>query len=152
DGRWVATCSWWSDGQSKSVRIWEADTGRHVFDLPVEGASHARFSPNGRWLTVHTYGRGGQLWEVGTWRAGNWFDCTESCSTPDSGLRAVNDGVGLIRFVDPETAREVLRLTGQDPSWYTPAGFTPDGTRLIAYGADLRSLHVWDLRMIRDQL
>src|SRR5262249_5261932 len=33
DGRWVATCSWWEDGRSKTVRIWDAETGRHVHDL-----------------------------------------------------------------------------------------------------------------------
>ena len=30
DGRFAATFSWWWDARYKSVRIWEADTGRHV--------------------------------------------------------------------------------------------------------------------------
>src|SRR5262249_38820301 len=45
DGRLVVTCSWWSDPSSKNVRIWDAASGAHVHDLPLDRTS-AAFSPN----------------------------------------------------------------------------------------------------------
>jgi tetratricopeptide (TPR) repeat protein len=36
--------------------------------------------------------------------------------------------------------------------WYSPACFTPDGTRLIASCSGETALYVWDLRLIRQQL
>jgi tetratricopeptide (TPR) repeat protein len=54
--------------------------------------------------------------------------------------------------VQPDTGREVARLTGPEPTWYSPACFSPDGTRLVAVRKDLWGLYVWDLRLIREQL
>src|SRR5262249_31327527 len=73
DGRWVVTGSHWWNGQSKSARIWDAETGRQVYELPLEGSTRARFSPDGKWLLTMTgydtrlWGDT-RLWEVGTWR------------------------------------------------------------------------------------
>src|SRR5262249_10869892 len=67
DGAWVATCSHWSDGRSTTVRIWKADKGQQVGELPLLGSTSARFSPDGRWLM--TWGSSGcRLWEAGTWQ------------------------------------------------------------------------------------
>src|SRR5262249_26462855 len=48
DGRLVATCSWFWDGRTNSVRIWKSEGGKanRVLELPVEGHSIARFSPD----------------------------------------------------------------------------------------------------------
>jgi serine/threonine protein kinase/WD40 repeat protein len=150
DGRWVATCSWFSDGRSKSTRIWDADSGRQVDELPLEGATSAWFSPDGRWLAT-SHWSGTQLWEVGTWRPGRRFDAGIAFS-PDGRLLALSDVFSVIRLVETATGREVARLTGPEPQRYAAACFTPDGTRLIARGSDEKMLHVWDLRAIRQQL
>ena len=70
DGRWVVTSSHWWDGRSKSARIWDAETGRQVRELRLEGSTRARFSPDGQWLLTSTGIDNGdtRLWEVGTWR------------------------------------------------------------------------------------
>jgi serine/threonine protein kinase/WD40 repeat protein len=151
NGRWVATCSHFTDGRSKSTRIWDADSGRQVHELPLEGATGARFSADGRWLaTVH--GSGTQLWTVGTWKPGHRFDAGPLAFSPDSRLVALGNVFGVIRLVETATGREVARLTGPEPQGYSPACFTPDGTRLIATRSDGKTLHVWDLRAIRQQL
>jgi hypothetical protein len=46
----------------------------------------------------------------------------------------------------------VARLEAPEQNRLIPACFTPDGTRLIAFGAETRALHVWDLRRIRKGL
>jgi serine/threonine protein kinase/WD40 repeat protein len=155
DGRWVATCSWFSDGRSKSTRIWDADSGEQVHELPLEGSTIARFSPDGRWLVTYNWSAP-QLWEVGTWQPGRRFDgltlFNPDIFSPKGRLVAIGGVFGVVRLVDTETGKEIARFTGPEPTHYTPLCFTPDGTGLIATGADQKTLHVWDLRAIRQQL
>jgi serine/threonine protein kinase/WD40 repeat protein/tetratricopeptide (TPR) repeat protein len=152
DGRWVVTCSHWWDGHSKSVRIWEAESGRHVLDLPLEGLSNASFSPDGRWLSTVTGGRGSYLWEVGTWREARRFGLAYSKWIPNSQWLALTEVLGVIRFVEPDTGREVFRLPGPEPRLYYATCFSPDGTRVIAHVTGLEAIYVWDLRLIRERL
>jgi serine/threonine protein kinase/WD40 repeat protein/tetratricopeptide (TPR) repeat protein len=151
DGSWVVTCSHWWDGRSKSVRIWDAGTGQQVHELPMEGSTQVRFSPDGRWLMTVTDGAGSRLWEAGTWREMRRLD-GGGCFSPDSRLLAISDIFSVIRLVETATGKEVARLTGPEPMWYHPAYFTPDGTRLIAICSGGTALYVWDLRLIRQQL
>jgi WD40 repeat protein len=160
DGRWVVTCSHWSDPRTKSVRIWDAATGEPVRDLPLEDSSAAAFSPNGRWLATYTAERGCKLWEVGNWRevrhlGGAWTAFLHAggfAFSPDSRLLALCDTPDVIRLVHVETGREVARLTGPEPNWYCPVCFSPDGAHLVATDGDGKGLYVWDLRRIREQL
>jgi WD40 repeat protein len=149
NGRWVATCSHWSDGRSKSARIWDAETGRQVRELPLEGSSRARFSPDGEWLLTQTDGDT-RLWQVGTWREVRRLTGGGGTFSPDSRLLAIRDGSNEIRLEETTTGREVARLTGPEQVAYFPTCFTPDGTRLIALSGSF--LQVWDLRLIRQEL
>src|SRR5262249_42577522 len=129
---------------------WEAESGRQVHELPLEGSTRIHFSPDGRWLLTDT-AEDARLWEVGTWRdvrrlkAGGIF-------SPDSRLLALRDDFSGIRLEEPSGGREVARLTGPEPTSYCPACFTPDGARLVAFRSGPGPLYVWDLRLIRRQL
>jgi WD40 repeat protein len=151
DGLLVVTCSWGADGSSKTVRIWDADTGLPVQDLTHEPYTSAKFSPDGRWLMT-TDSSGTRQWEVGTWRAVRRFDRSGFAFSPDKRLLAINDVFGVIRLLEISTGREVARLTGPEPTSYAPACFSPDGTRLVAIDSGETALYVWDLRLIRQQL
>jgi eukaryotic-like serine/threonine-protein kinase len=151
NGRWVAGCSWWSDGHSKSVRIWQADSGHHVTDLPVEGLTTARFSPDGKWLITYRAPDDCRLWEVGTWRFMKQLDGYASW-IGDAGLLALHDVPGTIQLVVPDTGNEVYRLTAPETRPYTAGCMTPDGSTLVAYVLGGQALYVWDLRLIRHQL
>jgi serine/threonine protein kinase/WD40 repeat protein len=152
EGRWVVTCSHWKDPHYKNVRIWDAATGKHLHDLPLEASSAAAFSPNGRWLATYSGGPGCKLWEAGTWREVRSLGGRELAFSPDSRFLAVGDMRGPIRLMDVETGREVARLTAPEPSLYIPVSFSPDGTHLIASDGDFKGLYVWDLRRVREQL
>jgi tetratricopeptide (TPR) repeat protein len=154
DGRWVVTCSFWWDGRSRSAHVWDAESGRHVRELPLEGTTYAVFSPDGRWLATMGGGQAYRLWEVDGWRAGPGFDGLGGLAvfSPDSKLLALADVASAVRLVEAKTGREVCRLAGPGPVRYTPACFSPDGTRLIASTPDMQALYVWDLRLIRQQL
>jgi serine/threonine protein kinase/WD40 repeat protein len=149
DGHWIVTCR---PNLRASVRIWKAQTGEHVRDLPQDGWTTACFSPDSRWLAVSTRGGGCRLWEVGTWREVRRYGEAVIAFSPDRRTLALDDLLGQVRLVEMETDREVVRLTGPEPLWYDPASFTPDGTRLIAAARDQRSICIWDLRAIRGQL
>jgi serine/threonine protein kinase/WD40 repeat protein len=164
DGKWVATCSWFWDGRTKSVRIWEPDweilKARHVVDLSVEGGAYAAFSPDGKWLATYGGGHGPnvlawapycQVWEVGTWRAGKRFK-NHFCWNADGRLLAVHDERNVIRLVQPDSGKEVFRLTGPDAREYAAGCLTQDGANVIATVSDNSALYVWDLRLIRNQL
>ena len=56
-----------------------------------------------------------------------------------------------VLLADPNTGRELARLTTLQPVTPTPLVFSPDGTKLIARTNQKTAL-VWDLRRIRDQL
>jgi serine/threonine protein kinase/WD40 repeat protein len=151
DGHWVVTCSFQADPVA-SVRIWNAQTGEHVRNLPQDEWSVPWFSPDSRWLAVNTTRQDCRLWEVGTWREVRRYDEAFVAFSPDRRTLALDDVIGQVRLVETETDREVVRLTGPEPLWYDPACFTPDGARLIAMARDYRAIYIWDLRSIREQL
>jgi serine/threonine protein kinase/WD40 repeat protein len=149
NGRWVATGSHW--GSDIQVKVWDAHTGRHVADLPVEGSSSVGFSPDDRWLL--TTGGGCRLWAVETWREGPHIGGTVAFAfSLDGKILAVETGDGVVRLVDPDTGREYARLEDPNQDRAVALTFSPDGSQLIASTHDSPAVHVWDLRAIRAEL
>jgi tetratricopeptide (TPR) repeat protein len=152
EGEWVATGS--HSATDVYVKVWDARTGLHVADLPVEGSSWVGFSPDGRWLL--TTGGGYRLWEVGTWREGPklggvWASAAFAFS-PDSKALAVEAGSGAVRLLDPDTGREYARLEDPNHDRASYLSFSQDGSQLFASAANSPAVHAWDLRAIRAEL
>jgi WD40 repeat protein len=148
DGRWIATGT---HGASAQLKVWEADTGRLVRDLPAEGMCVPSFSPDGRWLAAT--GRGCRLWAVPSWQPGlELLDQGKCAFSPDGRLLAVETGQGAVRLIDPSTGREYARLEDPDQDRADRLCFSPDGTKLVAVSNDSFAVHVWDLRIIRNHL
>jgi serine/threonine protein kinase/WD40 repeat protein len=149
DGHFVATGSH-STTDRYGAKVWEAATGKLIKELPVPGQCAVAFSPDGHWLL--TTGGGCRLWQVGSWN--EWWKVggAVGCFSPDSQLLAVEDAPGAMRLVSPEGRVELARLEAPEQTRLLPGCFTPDGTRLIAFGNDTQALHIWDLRAIRTQL
>jgi tetratricopeptide (TPR) repeat protein len=75
---------------------------------------------------------------------------TDFAFSPNSKLLAVETGYGVVRLVDPDTGREYARL--EDPNQaLSVISFTPDGSQLVTTNHD-SSVHVWNLRTIREEL
>jgi serine/threonine protein kinase/dipeptidyl aminopeptidase/acylaminoacyl peptidase len=146
DGRLVATGS----HSGLHVKVWEAETGNFLVELPMGALSFALFSPDGRWLA--TRGQGGcRLWAVDSWREGPAIDASMLAAfafSPDSKLLAVGTSQGIIRLVDPDTGREYARLEDPNQQQIASLTFSPDGTQVAAVGSGGQWCHLWDLRAL----
>jgi len=120
--------------------------------LPIEGGSWVHFSPDGKWLMTTGGGGGCRLWAVDSWQQGSYLG-GGGVFSPDSKLLELGDRP---RCRAPCPARHGPGVR--------PAGGPPPGPHRRAdvlypgrYSAgdhqhDSRSVHVWDLRKIREQL
>jgi serine/threonine protein kinase/WD40 repeat protein len=150
DGRWVAAGTW--NGTDDGVFVWDSVTGAQVARLPSVDCCALGFSPDGAWLAVGTQPGPGRLWRVGSWSAGPSVEGGGALQfSPDGALLAQAGRDHRIRLFDPRTAHPIATL--EDPNadrseWFA-WGFTPDGTSLVALGDMSRSVHIWDLRLIR---
>jgi eukaryotic-like serine/threonine-protein kinase len=149
NGEWVATGSH-NNNDGFGARIWEAASGRLVMKLPVPKQCRPTFSPDGRWLLTNAGGC--RLWRVGTWIEGPKIGGPWGCFSPDGRFLAVEDFPGAVRLVETDTGVDVARLESPEQSRLSPQCFSPDSTRLIAWGQDTGSLHVWDLHLLRQEL
>jgi WD40 repeat protein len=143
DGRWAAF------GQHNTrVNVYEAATGRRVWQSPADNHADCRFSPDGRWLV--TDNDGGRAYAVGTWQPGPSLGPGRPWDvSPDSRLVVMGQMDGVYRLVELATGRELAQL--EDPEQANgSAVFTPEGTRLVVAAKD--GLRIWDLRRIRAEL
>jgi hypothetical protein len=151
NGKWVATGTW----QGSGVKVWDAESGGLVQELPEPAHATVLFSPDGRWLV--TAGVDYHIWDTGSWRAGPEISLSTKnpvvgvmAFSPDSQVLAVAHG-GRIRLLEPATARTLADLEAPTLSRLMGFCFSRDGTRLIASDG-LGQVHAWDLRRIRKRL
>jgi serine/threonine protein kinase/WD40 repeat protein len=130
------------------VNVYEASTGRCVWQSPIDRHFSCRFSRDGHWLVTDS--DGGRAYAVGTWERGPRLGPgTPWDVSPDGRVAVLGLTDGVLRLVELTTGRELARL--EDPERLAgPAVFTPDGTHLVVRTDD--GLRVWDLRRIRTEL
>jgi serine/threonine protein kinase/WD40 repeat protein len=154
DGRLVATSS--TDG-GDSLRIWEANTGRLLRELPVGDACLA-FSHDGRHLYTTTGRLAARGAELCAWRVGSWelvravplnriVSAAPSLAVAADGRIAVCWSMHEVRLLDPETFTELVTLTAPEPDLILNLQFGPDGGTLAATSRG--TLHLWDLHALR---
>jgi serine/threonine protein kinase/WD40 repeat protein len=157
DGRLIATCSMETGDR---VRIWDADTGRLIHELPV-GDAWLAFSRDSRHLYTVTgrhARRGAELcaWKVGTWESGRSVPLNRITSAPPylevaaDGTVAVIWSMNEVRLLDPETLTELVTLAAPKPDLTITFGFSRDGRTLGATSSE--TLHLWDLPALRREL
>jgi eukaryotic-like serine/threonine-protein kinase len=160
DRRWLAVAG----GHAAGVRVWDLRRQRLERILEPKQSNNdpsvsIRFSPDGQWLisTSSSVLSGFQFWRVGSWELGQGIDQQRNWSplpaphTADGRLMAVGSAPDQVLLADPDTGRELARLTTLRPVEPTPLVFSPDGTKLIA-ATRQKTVLIWDLRQIRAQL
>jgi WD40 repeat protein/tRNA A-37 threonylcarbamoyl transferase component Bud32 len=156
DGRWVVTCSHFpTPGDPASVKVWDEKQlrrpgrARPAAQLAVGHAAHAAFSPDGRWLATATLLGGCRLWAVGTWEPGPEVGGNFPLFTPDGRFVVTHTGSGELTMSEADTGREIVRLAAPVRTRVYPLCFSPDGGRLVVWGRETNTLHVWDLAELR---
>ena len=147
DGRLVATGS----HSGTKVKIWDSKSGALVRELPVEGRSGVLFSTDGRWLL--TSWNGFRLWATDSWQEVRTIGGSGGAAfSPDGKVLVVEQGNGVIRLVNPDTGLEYARLEDPHQDRGSSPCLTADGAQLAVANTDSNSIHVWDLRAIRELL
>ena len=150
DGRWVAT----GRHNGTGIKVWEAATGKLVKELLLDHTHCGpNFSRDGRWLATSASGDGCRLWAVGSWEPGIHLpNSWGAMFTTDGWVLATSVALGVLALIDPATGREYVRLEDPNQDDFDWFEFTPDGTQLITSSFLGLVIHVWDLRLIRQQL
>jgi WD40 repeat protein/serine/threonine protein kinase len=145
DGSWLAT-----SGNDKTVRIWDARTGRQERVLQGHGWAVAAvsFSPDGRWLASTGGDQTVRIWDARTGACLQTFHGHENMTPtvtflPDGQHIASASVDGTVRIWDMESGREERRLTEHGPA-FAAVAVSPDGQHLACAGED-GSIRVWEL-------
>jgi WD40 repeat protein len=152
DGRWAASGAW----HNPTVKIWDAGSGDEVRTIATEDMSSVAFSPDSHWLVIG--GKDYRFLETGTWRAGlvvprpplERFPPAMRFS-PDGRMLALCDKWRSIKLIKPGTGEELATLEAP-VSWnISRLSFNHDASLLAVAGSD-PEIHIWNLRLIRQQL
>jgi WD40 repeat protein len=166
DGRWILS------GTSRSMRLWDCETGRHLRRFTGEGVrvTHVAFSSDGRQVVAVDHSRE----EVGRWDAQSArrishfdihrqhsYDDLRDCFIGDIALSSdgrlllvANDGT--ISLWSTESGRELTRLgrarSGEDFCIHRDAvALSPDGLRCLRSSIYIcGSASLWDLAAGRE--
>ncbi len=137
-----------SGSLDRTLRIWDANTGKELLLIPVPNAIFAvQFSPDGR--RVASYDTRGilTLWDAVTGKelarfkqAGNTWSLR---FTPDGQRLAGNSGYGQAAIWEVEHPEKPPLVLKAHASIIASNAFSPDGKRLVTASMD-RTAKVWD--------
>ncbi len=154
DGRWVAG----GTKPGKLVRIWDAETGKPVRDLPVEATARIAFSPDGAVLASCEPARY-RLWDLDSFEVRTEIPRSESRSnlpgdlafSPDGKMVAAADTIRGVKLFDAITGESIAALDSPDPHVVAMVEFSPSGKRVLVLGGD-STVQVWNIESLRSEL
>lgn len=151
DGRYVATGSH-NARLGAGARIWDANSGELLHELPVGNFCFVQFSPDSRWLV--TASGGIRLWNAATGEEGVDLRPESprnfpTAFTADSRALALSDAPGVVRIVDVDSGHSIARINTPEATRLSPLSFTPDGSQLACYDGSTGMLHIIDLVAVR---
>jgi len=152
DARWIATGPW----QEREVKVWNAQSGKSVFQFRGGPNATVEFSADGQWLV--TAGEEYRLWKTGSWEPGPTIALPRknvpvghAAFSHDSRTLAVVHAGRELRLLEVAGARPLAVFESPTQTALSSPRFSPDGTLLAALGPN-GEVRVWNLQRIRRQL
>jgi WD40 repeat protein len=148
-----------SAGDDRTVKVWDASTGKEVRTLAGHRAAVTcvAFSPDGKRLAAGILAAKKVLtwepseitvWDLDTGQAaltlrGHFdYDVRALTFSPDGSRLASAGGDGVLKLWEPATGQEILTLSGHR-DWVNGVAFSPDGRYLASASSD-GTVVVWD--------
>ena len=143
DGKTVVT-----SGDEKSVRLWDASTGREIRTLTGHTSSiySAAFSLDGKMVVTASMDGTARLWNVTTGRelhalnVGKWVN--SAALSPNGKVVVTATNEKTVRLWEVATGRELISFTGHTGQ-VASAGFSPDGRTVVSASTD-NTARLWD--------
>jgi hypothetical protein len=153
DGKTVISST---EGIDRTIRVWQADSGKELLQIPVEkGASRLALAPDGKTLYSSSWGSPVRVWDLSTGielrqfgAPGNHF--TRLALSADG--RRVAYSVGPTVFVwDTATGKELCQFPGHK-GHFAHLAFSPDGRTLATAGDEENRVRFWEIASARLRL
>jgi WD40 repeat protein len=147
DGKLIA-----APGHRKTVRVWDASTGKRVFTLAGHSdlISDVAFSPDSKQLASASWDKTVKLWDARTGRLVRTIALSDQVGSvafsPDGKQLVTGDGVpggaGAVKVWEVATGKERFVTRGH-PEAVLRVAYSPDGKRIASGGLD-GVARVWD--------
>ena len=138
-----------SGSDDKSVRVWDASTGRHVLTLDghTNWVRSVAFSSDGTRIVSGSEDNSVRVWDASTGRHVLTLDghtrWVGSVAFSSDGTHIVSgSGDKSVRVWDASTGRPVLTLDGHT-DWVGSVAFSSDGTRIVSGSGD-NTVRTWN--------
>ncbi len=154
DGRWVVTMGY----PRANTRLWRADTGELVGQVPVPHHAGAIFSPDSAWLLTNTREEF-RLWGVPGFEKGPGWPANNpggaawgtAAFSPDGAIIACEQGPGRVVLRRAATGEELTALEPPLAQALEDLKWTPDGGRLFLF-FDQHRVFCWEIAELRREL
>ena len=149
DGKYIVSAS-----RDKTVRIWDAMTGKQVGEPLVghtEAVRFATFSPDSKYIVSASWDKTVRIWDVKTGKQiggpleGHTGEVNSTTFSPDSQYIVSASWDKTVRIWDVKTGKQIGGPLVGHTEAVNSATFSPDGKYIVS-ASDDKTVRIWDTK------